>query len=89
MTTLATPPRAEVTARLEARPNPIGRAVGPRPDAAVLQQLISETMWDLRKATHSQDAFAARRATRRMTALLDELANSMISEYASTPTPAL
>ena len=89
MTTLASPPRAEVTARLETGPNPNGLAVGPRPDAAVLQQLISETMWDLQKARDNQDAFAARRATRRMTALLDELANSMIGEYASTPGPAL
>lgn len=89
MTTLASPPRAEVTARLEARPNLNGRAVGPKPDAAVLQQLISETMWDLQKARHSKDALAARRAARRMTSLLDELANSMIGEYASTPAPAV
>ncbi|WP_319457001.1 MULTISPECIES: hypothetical protein [unclassified Mycobacterium] len=89
MTTLAAPPREHVTSLLQTGLNPNDRVVGPRPDAAVLQQLISETMWQLRKATQSRDALAARRAKRRMNELLDELADSVIGECASTSAPAV
>ncbi|WP_329537417.1 hypothetical protein OG568_54350 (plasmid) [Streptomyces sp. NBC_01450] len=40
--------------------------------------MISETLWEIRKATTARDEQAVRLAEREMTALLDQLAGCMI-----------
>lgn len=51
-------------------------------EPAVLQRSISETLWDIRKATAKCDQLAALRAEREMNALLDQLADRLITDYA-------
>jgi len=56
----------------------------PTPDRssepALLQRMISATLWEIRKATSDQDEPAARRAEREMTELLDQFAGCMIAD---------
>ncbi|MGW2051881.1 hypothetical protein ACWCPF_43180 [Streptomyces sp. NPDC001858] len=44
-----------------------------------MQRLISETFWEIKKATTARDEQAVRLAEREMTALLDQLADCMIT----------
>jgi hypothetical protein len=48
-------------------------------EPAVLQSLISETMWEIKKAKIDHDLLAVRRAKSHLSKLLDEFAGSMIS----------
>ncbi|WP_405865670.1 MULTISPECIES: hypothetical protein [unclassified Streptomyces] len=45
-----------------------------------MQRLISETFWEIKKATTARDEQAVRLAEREMTALLDQLAGCMIAD---------
>lgn len=48
-------------------------------EPTVLQRLISETLWEIRKASSDRDQLTVRRAQQEMTTLLDQLADCMIS----------
>ncbi|GAB2967952.1 hypothetical protein LWP59_26720 [Amycolatopsis acidiphila] len=48
-------------------------------DPALLQRLISEKLWEIRKATTEHDVLSARRAERHMVMLLDQFAGYMIT----------
>jgi hypothetical protein len=50
------------------------------PDPVALQRLISEKLWDVRKATTDHDELAARKAESDLTALLDQLAACILGE---------
>lgn len=47
-------------------------------EPALLQRLISETFWEIKKATTARDEEAVCLAEREMTTLLDQLADHMI-----------
>lgn len=62
-------------------------------EPAVLQRMISEKLWEIRRAASARDDVSARRAERQMSGLLDQLADCMIADvvgegWTTTPRPA-